>query len=679
MRFLKLTISQAGRGRAVVEFSRRGETILSGKDAGLKNAPDIIRQWMTMLNGKIRQGDPALSGNSELFIEPGTGDRRYKLVSANKKVTAWEQEHIHSGYTRVTTEKSAAGSGFPGILKFFSMEEMLLLCVHDRELIEQGNDPLFAGKKLASLLLKKEVRGNGPVFISGLEGLSTSLEKELNILSREIQLLELKKMKKDRLKKETAHSVRTLNKLSRQHESTVKYRETLLEIRKKNEQCDRLSHKISETKKDLMELKEIGDKTGSLEKDLKKRFPQFYDEKSDGLPDMDRIQESFNAMRDLNEKIDIYRQKRKNISGKIIKVIAASAIFTLLSLGFAGVKYFTAGIAMVRPLLAAAAVSGFMVLAGALAVFRIKKQQPEVYIEDKKVREADLFDLLHKNNFPVADFKTGEIYDFLFQYFEDFITFRDIRNELADLKKRISSTVTFAEKEKKLDTLNEKLDDTVSEIDRMLAGLDQSVHPLPEPGEIDNAAAEVTGVIKELDEKIEHEKSIIAKLEEQFSDQPGSDVNILEIEAEMNEINGRIEALKSEADTARFLEETFSEASAPFLEKCIEEFTPLLSANLSRLMSYRHDEKISGALPLLFDNESLLPELDLQSRILISLGVRSALSAYFDEFDIPPVLLVDPVETASRENVEELNKILLELFGNRQVIIFTSGTASGTD
>jgi hypothetical protein len=295
------------------------------------------------------------------------------------------------------------------MLNFFSTEEMLLLCVHDRELIEQGNDPLFSGKKLASLLLKRELRESGPVFISGIEGLSISLEKELSILSREIQLLELKKMKKDRLKKETAHSARTLSRLSRQHESAVTFRETLLEIRKKGEQRDRLTHKISETRKDLMELKEIGDKTGSLEKDLKKRFPQFYNEKSDGLPDMDRIQGSFNVLRDLNEKIDIYRQTRRNISARISMLIAAFTIFTLLSLVFAGMKYFTAGITMVKPLLVAAAVSGFMVLAGALAVFKIKKQQPAEFIDEKMTRETELLDLLHKNNFPVADFKTGEI------------------------------------------------------------------------------------------------------------------------------------------------------------------------------------------------------------------------------------------------------------------------------
>ena len=394
---------------------------------------------------------------------------------------------------------------------------------------------------------------------------------------------------------------------------------------------------------------------------------------------MDRIQTSFNALRDLNEKIDFYYQNKKGLISRIIKGMAAFMIFILLSLGFAAYKSLSAGIETVKPLFAAAAISGFIVLAGVFAVFTIRKKEPAQLLETKKQRENELLELLNKNNFPVADFKTGEIYDFLFQYFEDFITFRDIRNELSDLRKRVSSTVTFTEKEKKLDTLNEKLEETVSAIAEMLAGLDQSVHPVPEVPDIDHTVAEVTALIKELEAKINHEKSIISKLEKQFSEQPGSEVNLLEIEAELNDINSRMEALKAEADTAEFLEEIFREASVSFLKKREEEFMPLLSANISKLTGYRGDEKISEAAGMLFDDKNSLSELDIRSRLVFSLAVRSALSVFFRDFNIPPMLLIDPLDSLQYENVEEKKKILLELFGNRQVIIFTSGTGSGTD
>ena len=224
---------QPGKGKAVVEFKNSADTIFHDNDPVLKNAPDVLRQWITMLNGRIRQGDSAFSGNSELFIETGQRYCGYKFVSANKKVSVYKQDGIHPGYSIVNPDRNSPVQVFPGMLHHFSIEEMLLLCVHDRELVEQGNDPLFSGKKLSSLILKKEFHCEGPVFVSGLEGLTPSLEKELNIFSREIQLLELRKMKKDRLQKETAHSSRNLNRLNRQHESAAAYRRTLLDIKKK--------------------------------------------------------------------------------------------------------------------------------------------------------------------------------------------------------------------------------------------------------------------------------------------------------------------------------------------------------------------------------------------------------------------------------------------------------------
>ena len=59
LRFLKLLMLQPGKGKAVVEFKNSADTIFHDNDPVLKNAPDVLRQWITMLNGRIRQGDSA--------------------------------------------------------------------------------------------------------------------------------------------------------------------------------------------------------------------------------------------------------------------------------------------------------------------------------------------------------------------------------------------------------------------------------------------------------------------------------------------------------------------------------------------------------------------------------------------------------------------------------------------
>jgi len=485
--------------------------------------------------------------------------------------------------------------------------------------------------------------------------------------------MELKKMKNSRVQKEIAHSSRSLSKLGRQAEAAKRYRNTLAEIKKKNENRDRLSHKITEIRKDILELREIGDKIHSLEKDLKKRFPQFYDEKSEGLPDMDRIQELFNSVRDWNEKIDQYHQKRKRVTGRTLKGVIALLIFVFFSAVFLAVQFRTSGPAPVRPLLFVTALSALISAAGIGFYFRVKKKSPVEMLDTKKGKEKELLELLYKNRFPVEDFKTGELYDFLFQYFEDFITFRDIRNELSDLRKKISSTVAFTEKEKKLDSLNARLEETEAAINSLTSELDGSLYPVPEPDGIDEAISALNETIREIEAGTAHEKTVMKKLEEQLGEDAGSEMSSLEIESGISEIEAEMDKLKNEISALKFLEEIFREASGPLLEKRIAEFTALIFDVVKRHAEERAEDLSRVAENISFGEVKPLAECDAEDKKILSLAFRSALSEYFSGLELPPVLIIDPLHVTAAENLDESGKILLELFRGRQVILLSTG------
>ncbi len=676
MRFLKLVPGHGPRSKSVIDFTGNHTVIDPSKDNMLRNSPDSLRNWIAAMAGG-RQGEH-LAGmtGGELLIESGRPAQKYKLVSDSKKTSVYSRDNIHGNYTGMVYDNTLRPGRVPGIAEFFTPEDLLLLSYHDPESIEQGIDPLFSGRRLSSVLLRKEMAGISPLFISGIDGLSPVVERELNTLSREIQLLELKKMKNDKLKKEIAHSSRNISRLNRQAESFENYKSVLAEIKKKNEHRDKLSHRISETKKDLIELREIGEKIHSLEKDLKKRFPQFYNETSEGLPDMDRIQELFNSVRDWNEKIDLFFQKRRSLAEKVLKVVIALLIFVFFSSIFITVKSVRSGAASVKPLLIIASVSALVSAAGIAAYFRIRKKAPAALLETKKERENALLEVLHKNNFPVDDFKTGELYDFLFQYFEDFITFRDIRNELADLRKKISSTVAYTEKEKKLDSLKIKVEETDAAVREMFAGLDADVYPVPEIRDIDHALSELNEKISETGSGIIHEKSIMARLEEQLNERSEPDVNLLEIEAEISDIRSRMEELRNEAGAVKLLEETWREVSAPFMQKNKGEFILVFRTFMQRLVPDIKDEALSEIENFLLDDKLQMPGMDMSMKCAVSIAARCALSVYFREAELPPAVFVEPFALTGQENVEERDKILLELSGTRQVIIFSAGNNS---
>lgn len=678
MRFLKFSFP--GSNRSVINLYE-GANVISLSDKSFpSDTPEFFKKWITILGGfKGQEEIPAVMENCDLILERANPVKQYKLSAASKKIFLYTGDEIHNNFCEVVYDKNDP-DGWPfSHLGLFSMEEMLMICVHDSESVEHGDDPIFKAGRMRKLLLKKDLSAIKPLFASGLDGLALSKEKELNVLLREIQLLELKKMKKDRLKKEISQSARKINKLSRQINALDLFRTTLYEIRKKTEQRDRLAYKISEIRRDLMELKEIGDKIHSLEKDLKKRFPHFYSEFSEDFPDMDRMQEAFNSVRDCNEKIDGYYQNKKRVTGRIMKWVVACCIFIFLSVIFITIKSKTSGTASIRTLFTITSVIALLAGAGYLAVVRINGKDPVSLMEEKKQKETLLLELLHENNFPVGDFKTAELYDFLFQYFEDFISFRDIRNELAELRKNLSGTAAFTEKERKLDNLQARMDEVAGEIREMLSGLDGSVHPVPDLSGIDDAVIELNESINDLESMVEHEKLIMTKLEEQLNEVPGTEVNPLEIEAEINGIGSRIEALKEETEAVKFIEEVFSDAAEPFLEKRMPEFTGLLDSMISLVADNHRDDHIKDAAESLFSSAGLSSELDMNFRLRLSLAVRATLSVYFGDIDLPPVVLVDPFSGIPAQNVAAFHKILLELFSGRQVIIFTSGSIAGNN
>ncbi len=673
MRFLRLVISPSGKERIETDLDSNPAMISPAENPGLNNVPDCLKFWVSVLaDSKKSRASYGTAAGSELYLED-ENSIKYKLLSSNKKITLFVHDPIHDVYTEVSHER-VPGEEWPfNRLNIFRPEDVRLLSVYDPESVEQGSDPLYTDGEPARVIIRRDMTGIDPLYISGIEDIAAAREKELTSLQREIQLLELKKMKKDKLKKEIAHSTRNINRLNKQHESVQLFRSTLLEVKAKSEQRDKLSYKISETRKDLLELKEIGDKISLIEKDLKKRFPQFYNETSEGLPDMDRIQGSFNTVRDFNERIDRFHQKKRLISAKIMKGVIASSIFVFFSLIFIIIKAVTSGPASVKTMMIITTGLASFAACAFFAGYRMRKSVPASLIETKKEKENELLELLHKNNFPLENFKTGELYDFLFQYFEDFITFRDIRNELGELRKKISSTVTSTEKEKKLDSLKDRINTADEEIKKLLSGLDTSIHPVPEITAIDDTVLELKEMITDLKIKIDHENSVLSKLDSQMNEGSEPESSLLEVEAEISRISGRIEELRSEAESVKFIEDVFNGTASKFLERRQAEFKDSLRSIINRLFPAEDHGRLSEAADLLLSGAGTQTSGDLKTAIMLSIAARAALSQMFRGTDLPPAILIEPFREIPPENVEEFSKILLELFSDRQVIIFTAG------
>lgn len=660
MRFLNLKISSPDNTDLKIEF-REGLNILSIPDRELFNLFTGIP--VSGMYGTEAAGVVSYSKNIACTInaESDTQGGEICFIKNNDGLTIKEsdinneqdEKQEKARYRSVDTPEDFITSSY-----FYPAQ------------IQKNADPVFERGKIKSLLISNEVYSLDFQFFKSREIIIQKKEKDLTDLNRDRQLLELKKMKKEKLLREIHTSERGVLKLEKRRESILKYKTALNEITSKTESRDKLSSKINNLKKDLIELREIKDKISSVEKTLKEKFSHFSEKGNEQVPDLEQIQESFNSFRDINEKIDKFSLRKRHYSGSALRIIASMIIFSVTALLF---MIFTSSASTILGITSASA-AGAAGLIGLIYYFKIRKLQPVELFEQKKSMESTLIDLLKKNNFSVDNFKTGELYEILFQYFEDFINYRDISYELTELKKKISNSSSLIEKEKKLEQLTEETESINKAISEMIENLDLSIHPRPEEEKITRTIHDIDELLEENGTEINEKKSLIIKFEEEIEEYDKIENSSLSAELRLEDILKQINDCREEIEHIKFLNDVFNSASETWSSAKLEELSNLAVEKFLKLTdnSFIKDDLAESFNNLIIHSGNIKDE-HRGLKKYISFSVKAAISELLSKGDLPPFFMIDPF-TPDNEFADNMKKLLPELFPHRQVVIIIPGT-----
>ncbi len=664
MRFLNLKLSSPYTDDLKISFSS-GLNILSipGKDlfTAFKQIP-ITGMYATG-QGSLPPSLKNISCTINISYDPFEGEAC--LMSSNGDLTIKESElpgeirNNDGGEISESVKK-------PDIC---SMSDFVTSSYFIPEQIQKNGDPVFEKEKIKSLLINNEIIRLDSPFFQCRETILSDQDKELTDLNRERQLLELKKMKKEKMLKEISITERGLHKLEKRRESILKYKAALTEIITKNEARNKLSSKSNNLKKDLIELKEIKEKISSVEDILKEKFSHFSEKGNEQIPDLEQIQESFNSFRDVNEHLDKFFLNKKHKKGLVLRIISSLIIFSLIAFIFLMI---TSSASFILGLVsgASAAAAGFTTL---FYHFKIGKKQPSELFEQKKKMENNLIDLLKKNNFSVDDYKTGELYEILFQYFEDFINYRDISYELADLKKKISNSASLIEKEKKLDQFTEEIENIDKSVEEIIENLDLSIHPRPEPDNITRALHDIDELITENGTEINEKKSLVVKFENEIEEYDKTENSSLSSELRLEEILARIAECKEKIEHIKFLDDIFKKASEIWAVAKLEELSSKTLEIFLRLTDNSFiKEDISETINNVIIQSGRIKSEHRGLKRYISFSIKAALSELLYNRNLPPVFIIDPF-TPDNEFADNMKKLLPELFPERQVVVIVPG------
>lgn len=554
-----------------------------------------------------------------------------------------------------------------------SFDDFLLYSYFAPAYMEGELDPALRSEGLKKFLIRREPDYERSGHLHNLDGAAAEKEKEINELKKKRELLELKKRKKDKLIKELSTSDRELGRLRRKREAYSAYRETLAELLDLIQEETKLSSKIVNLKKDIIEIREASEKRELLEKDIARRFPQFTRGMIEMLPDLDRLQDEFNSIRDINEELEKFDFDKKKKISLSLKGITGGLLFAFISMMFILFKSISLG--TVTGILLGTISSVLVLLSAATGYYLhllIRKSYPDELLKRKKEIESALLEVFSSENFPHKNFATGELYEYLFQYFEDFLVFRELQNELSAIKKGAGSRSTLKEREEKLNSLAERKDSVQQDIETKLGSLDSNVHPVPERENIKNLIPEIDEMITEILREEEYKDSIAKKIGNETMQYESGEKSQKTIDDTIAVIDADINKLKNDIKDISFMQKVYDETSDKWFSGKLSLLARRCSDIYGRIAEgTKKDAKLQDSvrdLVMTGKSGNFTPEE------LAALGISMKL--VLAEISPPavnyPLILIEPLTFFKPEIADKLKKILLELSKKRQVVIITS-------
>jgi len=558
----------------------------------------------------------------------------------------------------------------PGLLNF---DDFILYSFFTPGIQESNSDPVLKSSSLKKFLLNREqeIEKNGSMH--RLEEVIAEKEIGINTLKKNRELLELKKRKKDKLAKELSSFDRELGKLRRKRESYTAYKNILTGILDLMQEETRLSSRIVNLKKDIIDIRETENRREILEKEIADRFPQFTRMMIEKLPDLDMLQNEFNSIRDINEEMENFNSMQKRKISMALKGITGSLFFVFTSMIFILIKSISLKTITGALLTVLASILVFLsAVAGYYLFLQIRKNYPQELTDRKKKIESRLIEIFTNDNFPERNFGTGELYEYLFQYFEDFLSFRELQNELSSLNRGGGSRISLHEREEKLRNLTERKDEIQQEIESKLNSLDVSIHPAPEKENIKSLIPEIKEMIDEIVREEESKESVAKKIETEKTQYVSGDKSLQSIDDSIAVINADIEKLKQDISDINHMHKIYNDTSEEWFNEKFSALADICAGVYSRLSNdSKKNQKIQESIKKLILNEKR-DDFNAEETAAFAFSMKLAIAEIAPPSQNYPLILTDPFSVFKPEITDKLKKILLELSEKRQVVIITS-------
>jgi hypothetical protein len=509
---------------------------------------------------------------------------------------------------------------------------------------------------------------------SGLPPEVTRFEEKKRDLEKKIQIMDISGSRHDKLRREKNTIQRevdelnnSLNSLNSQKEILNKIIENLTKVEELKEEFEGIKDEIQD---EQQKIKSMAD----MKTELDTLFPQFSEIDIADSTNLDRLQEVFNDIRNLNEKIDNFYFKRELKAKKLKRTAIAITACALAALAAVLIKnsfdvfkdpYLLIGIIG----LSCAAYAAI----GAGLLFIRRDKELEKLEEEKKHFKVRIMVLMEKSKVVLEDYKLTEIYELLLQYFEDYVNYTERKKDLALIKSSLKEEEYMVRIQKKLDELKKEEEIIKDEIHT-------SIDILNIVDDIENETSKIEDLIRNIGtelaiikEKIETKERILQQIDSEFLQASGNSGAMNALLEEKNGIDRILKKWKVNRNSMEFITRMLTRAVERSEEKQLRKLLDGTLEKFNHLTGNQYITKIDDAAVLQMVTENRVPD-EMTPPIIhaLLLSLKFTLSDFIINGNTTiPLLIDEPFQFMDDERCNRFRDLVSNVSSKRQVIIFT--------
>ncbi len=694
MRITKCIISKAGLFDNITFEFKGNKTQIYGKNGSGKTilAKSIIDTFYKKIDKtSILPENLASSLFFEIYFEfdPETkfkisnnGNNYYKIYSYKKNEEVLVYSHSTLNENKIVNQDilqqfesffnemhkqyfidlsyAVAPSDVPGKnpISYNSIKEILL---------KENNSFLSYDKSLETSLTDQHNKTKIDEHIEKNQKIVKDVSKRLTLI--DLQNARLKKLENENSK--ISSEIETLHKSLTTLENQKKL---LLTIKGSIKELQDIHNNLETIKTEVLHEQQKNKHYIALKNSIKTTYPQFKHLSFEDTQSLDELQEVFIQIRNINEKIEDFNfnklEKKKSIkrTAVAVNISAIMAIVTILiknKLSFQNDIFLTGGIL------------GFAILFTPVLLFfnslKFSNEKAKKYNKEKMQLEEKLKEILERTKIELEGYKLSELYEFLLQYFEDYIEYTEQMKELVSLRKNIKDKQYLQNIKDKLQVLKNEEKKISTEIDEYILQTNIDEEIPHEISKIDNIIFNLEREIELLQKQITVKQNIINKIDTNNEKKPIPKDKVELLVQLKDNSNRKLDNLTISKNTLNYINSILFRTIAKREQKQLEALVKITLEKFHYLTDNHYITKVDEVtlLTIVKDN-NFTDDFNPTMKHALLLSLKLALTNFLEKSELLiPLLIDDPFQFMDEYRSERLKELLDETSSKRQVIIFT--------